>query len=358
MTSYTSILFDMLRPQSSAASSSLKDHWEPTRSMRSLAGYTVVLTGPTSGIGYETLRQLVLSSAHVYLFGRSISRLEHTRDTILSDCTAALSTHQDPSEYSAGDLRFGAQVGRMTLIQCDLSSLHSIQHAAQQFLSMEQTVDLVFANAGVMQAGTTADGFEMMFGTNVLGHHALLKLLLPALRTSAQRRNSKLTGETRVVITASNTHRWVNLPTHLALSPDATNPALGHIHLYGRSKLGNIYTASKLAELSSEADWGIVVCSVHPGGVKSQLGSSNRLLTQVKNWFLIPAPLGAVTQLWGGVGAQAKDVNARYLVPYARVGEESELAKNKEVRDAVWHWCEEQCVKLGVVAKQEDEAAA
>ncbi|TKY85250.1 hypothetical protein EX895_006330 [Sporisorium graminicola] len=342
MASYASILRDMLRPTSTPA-----PHWDPTTSMPLLADRIVILTGPTSGIGYETLRQLILSSAHVYLFGRSLPRLQHTRDTIAAECAAALTACPPESP------RHGAQPGRMSLVECDLSDLLSIQKAAKEFLEREQKVDLVFGNAGVMVAGETVQGYEMMFGTNVLGHHALLRLLLPALQRSASDRNSTTTGETRIILTASNTHHWVDHPSHLDLSPDATNPTLGHIHLYGRSKLGNIYTTAHLARLSTTHRWGMTICSVHPGGVKSQLGSRNRLLTSIKNLFLVPATLGAVTQLWGGTAADSNEVHGRFLVPYARVGTESELARNLDVERNVWAWCEQQCVKHGLINEHE-----
>lgn len=241
----------------------------------------------------------------------------------------------------------------MTLIQCDLSSLASIKKAVREFREREESVDLVFGNAGVMEGGKTEDGYEMMFGTNVLGHHALLRSLLPALRKSAEVRNSKTTAETRVVLTASDTHHWVNHPSHLCLTVDATNPSLGHIHLYGRSKLGNIYTASHLAHLSNQNGWGITVCSVHPGGIKSQLGSGNKLLTRVKNWFLYPATLGAVTQLWGATGTRGDEVQGKYLVPWAQVGVQSELARNTEVQAQVWGWCEQRCVQHGLIGEGE-----
>uniref|UniRef100_V5F3Q2 Dehydrogenase n=2 Tax=Kalmanozyma brasiliensis (strain GHG001) TaxID=1365824 RepID=V5F3Q2_KALBG len=302
----------------------------------------VILTGPTSGIGYETLRQLILSGAHVYLFGRSLERLAHTRDTLSTECATALSS------IPTGSIRHGASPGRMTLIQCDLSDLASVKRGVEEFLTKQDRVDLIFGNAGVMVGGKTVQGYEQMWGTNVLGHHALLRLLLPALRRSE--------AQPRVVLTASDTHRWVDKPQHLTLNDDATNPALGHIHLYGRSKLGNVYTTSYLASLSDREGWGLTVCSVHPGGVKSQLGSSNRLLTSFKNLFLVPATLGAVTQLWGGTGAPKDEVHGKYLVPYARVGEESKLAKDEKVREEVWRWCEAQCVRHGLV--REDEVIA
>ncbi|SOV07210.1 uncharacterized protein UDID_01324 [Ustilago sp. UG-2017a] len=305
MASYRSILKDMLFPSSRPPPTSL---WDPNISMPLLLDRIVVLSGPTAGIGYETLRQLILSSAHVYLFGPN--------------------------------------PGKMTLIQCDLSSLASIKKAVEEFKQKEDRVDLVFGNAGVMEGGKTEEGYELMWGTNVLGHHALIRLLLPLLKTSAQERNSTVTGGKRVVLTASDTHKWVTKPQHLTLSPNATNAKLAHIHLYGRSKLGNVYTAQRLAKLSTANGWGITVCSVHPGGIQSQLGSGGAVLTKVKNWFLWPATLGAVTQLWGAVGAEGGEVQGKYLVPWAKVGEQSELAKDERLEGDVWRWCEEQLRNL------------
>ncbi|KAJ9479850.1 Short-chain dehydrogenase [Pseudozyma hubeiensis] len=347
MASYTSIIREMILPSSSSRPSSSKPHWDPNTSMAPLPDRIVIITGPTSGIGYETLRQLVLSSAHVYLFGRSLSRLEHTRSTLERECTETLASLPKTSS------RYGATPGKMDLIQCDLSDLSSIKRAVEEFCQKESRVDLVFGNAGVMTGGKTAQGYEQMWGTNVLGHHALLRLLLPALRESSTTRNSIQTGETRIILTASDTHRWVNKPIHLTLTDDASNSALGHIHLYGRSKLGNVYTTSHLSQISTRENWGLTVCSVHPGGVKSQLGSSNRLLTGFKNLFLVPATLGAVTQLWGGTGAAAEEVSGKYLVPYARVGRESDLARDEKVRADVWTWCEQQCVKHGLIAQKD-----
>ncbi|ETS61257.1 hypothetical protein PaG_05221 [Moesziomyces aphidis] len=318
-------------------------HWDPS-SMPLLQGRIVILTGPSSGIGYETLRQLVLSSAHVYMFGRNLDKLRATAETIAAEC------RQELARLPVGHARYGAEVGRMTAVQCDLGSLDSVRRAVEEFLSNEESVDVVLCNAGVMESGKTVDGYEIMWGTNVLGHHALLRLLLPALRASAKLRNSVVTGETRVILTSSDTHRWVNKPSHLTPAglDDPDQAGLGFIHLYGRSKLGNILTAKTLAAASDRNHWGITVASVHPGGVKSQLGSTNSLLTRVKNWFLVPATLGAVTQLWAASAANKDSIHGRYLVPWAAVGEESELAKDQSVAQTAWDWCELQCTNKGL----------
>ncbi|PWZ00935.1 NAD(P)-binding protein [Testicularia cyperi] len=346
MASYTHILREVFRDPALTRDKSVR--WDPTKQMKSLSGKVVVLTGPNSGIGYETLRQLVLSDAKVYLFGRSLAKMEAAKKAIHDECVASLA-----NDYADGDLRFNGKVGEMVLVQCDLASLESIQRAAKQFMAMEDHVDLFFGNAGVMIGGQTAEGYELMLGTNVLGHHALIRLLLPALRRAAQQSNSVETGETRVVLTSSGSHNWVDKPVHMSSAglDDVTKTGMNLFHLYGRSKLGNIYTARKLAQIFADNGDGVVVCSVHPGGVKSQLGSENKLLTRIKNLFLDPANLGAVTQLWGAVGAEKNAVDGKYLVPWARVGEESQLAQNDAVRDELWAWCEQQCIKHGLVDK-------
>ncbi|KAN0065082.1 short-chain alcohol dehydrogenase [Thecaphora frezii] len=319
--------------------------WLPDRHMKSLKGKVAVLTGPTAGIGLETARQLVLSNTKVYFFGRNVAKMESVRDTLRTECEAALAA------LKPDDKRFGGAVGEMVLVQCDLSDLDSVKRAADDFLAREQRLDLLFGNAGLVLEGKTQQGYELMLGTNTLAHHALVRLLLPALRRAAA---DGAPGETRVVLTASGAHRFVDQPIHMSpegLDDYRKGKLSNSTHLYGRSKMGNIYTAQKLAALSAASGDGIISCAVHPGAIQSDIGASGALITRIKKWILYPATLGAVTQLWGAVGADAQEVNGRYLVPYARVGELNALGEDAEARDKVWKWCEEQCLMHGLIAE-------
>jgi len=75
-----------------------------------------------------------------------------------------------------------------TFIDCDLTSLKSIQVAAKRFLSASDRLDILVCNAGIMAVdpGTTKEGIEIQFGTNHLGHASLIKLLLPLMLQTAQ----------------------------------------------------------------------------------------------------------------------------------------------------------------------------
>src|SRR6187402_1874653 len=77
---------------------------------------------------------------------------------------------------------------KLTLIQMDLASLSSVQAAAKQFLTFSPRLDILMNNAGIMAvpAQLTADGYEIQFGTNHLGHALLTKLLLPTMLHTAQ----------------------------------------------------------------------------------------------------------------------------------------------------------------------------
>ncbi|MCA9896011.1 MAG: SDR family NAD(P)-dependent oxidoreductase, partial [Anaerolineae bacterium] len=131
-------------------------------------GKIVVITGANSGLGYETALALARKNAHVVMTSRSIEKGEKARAEILK---------QVPN----------AQVDVMRL---DLANLASIREFVEAFNNRCDRLDQLYNNAGVMALpkSKTADGFEMQFGTNHLGHFALTSLLLPKLLTTPNSR--------------------------------------------------------------------------------------------------------------------------------------------------------------------------
>ena len=116
-------------------------------------GKTVVVTGATGGLGYETALALAKAGADVILTGR------------------------DDRKGQSAIEKIGRQVtdAKVNYERLDLASLTSIADFAQRMVA-RQSLDLLINNAGVMalpRRQTTADGFEMQFGTNHLGHFAL-----------------------------------------------------------------------------------------------------------------------------------------------------------------------------------------
>ena len=124
-------------------------------------GKVAVVTGGNSGIGYEAALALAGKGARVILAVRSAEKGQ-------AAVTAIQRAHP------------GAQAEVMAL---DLSNLESVRRFAETFLQRFETLPLLINNAGVMALPytRTADGFEMQFGTNHLGHFALTGLLMPAI---------------------------------------------------------------------------------------------------------------------------------------------------------------------------------
>lgn len=141
--------------------------WEDP-SAWSLAGRTVVLTGPTSGLGRAAAAGLAAMGARLVLVGRDEGRLVQTRDELVA-----------------------AHPGLETaLVVADMSSLASVRAAAETILATQPRVDVVVDNAGAMFAerAETPDGFERSFATMVLGPFVLVGRLLPRLLESPDAR--------------------------------------------------------------------------------------------------------------------------------------------------------------------------
>ena len=154
-----------------------KRNWT-AEDMPDLSGKVAVVTGANSGIGFETPRGLARKGAHVVLASRDEAK-----------GTAAMRELQ--SELPQASLEL------MTL---DLADLSSVRSFAEAYLSSHDRLDILVNNAGVMAIPyrETADGFEMQFGTNHLGHFALTGLLLPVILD---------TPGARVVTVSSGLHR-------------------------------------------------------------------------------------------------------------------------------------------------------
>ncbi len=134
-------------------------HWTET-DIPNLTGKTAVVTGANSGLGYHTARALAAAGAQVIMACRSESTATQALD--------ALRGEVDDASIEFAPL--------------DLASLESVRTFASGLEN--RPIDLLINNAGVMAVpySKTADGFEMQFGTNHLGHFALTGLLLDQIR--------------------------------------------------------------------------------------------------------------------------------------------------------------------------------
>ena len=203
-----------------------------------LAGKRVLVTGASAGLGVETTRALVAHGAAVTMAVRDLTKGAAARDEILATVPDA-------------DLE---------LRLLDLADLTSVRTCANGFLDDHERLDVLIANAGIMACpfGTSADGFELQFGTNHLGHFLLATRLLPALIA---------TGDARVVLLSSAGHRFSDVDLDdLAFEHQEYDPWVA----YGRAKTANVLCAVGLDQ--RYRDQGVRAFAVHPGGIHTELG--------------------------------------------------------------------------------------
>ncbi|MGX1756387.1 oxidoreductase [Streptomyces lydicus] len=202
-------------------------------------GRSAVVTGANSGLGYATARELARHGARVLLACRNEARGMAALDRLRSDVPTA------EAEFRPLDL-------------ADLSSVRDFAAALDDFDG--DRLDLLINNAGVMALPyrTTADGFEMQFGTNHLGHFALTGLLLPKLLA---------TPGARVVTVSSMLHALADLDyTDL-------NSARSYRRwvAYSRSKSANLLFTHELTRRLAAAGSQVVAAAAHPGYASTNL---------------------------------------------------------------------------------------
>jgi NAD(P)-dependent dehydrogenase (short-subunit alcohol dehydrogenase family) len=196
-----------------------------------------LITGATSGIGRVTALELSRRGWHVVLAVRN----SDVRDALL---LAFLQEVHDPA--------------RVTVINLDLSDLASVQQCAKKFLSLNLPLHALILNAGVAgQHGVTAQGYELAFGINHLGHFLLTELLTPKLCE---------TPNSRVVTVASRAHHYARNGIHWDKVQRSTRSLWG-IQAYAVSKLANIWFSNHLSRRLMGT--GVSTYALHPGVVRT-----------------------------------------------------------------------------------------
>jgi len=200
----------------------------------------VLITGANSGIGYEAARALAQHGATVVMACRSRSKAD--------DAVARIAATK-PS-------------GTTEVLEMDLSDLDSVKNAAAEFLSAHDRLDILVNNAGLMATPEqrTAQGFEMQFGVNHLGHFVLTGLLLDALRA---------TPESRVVSISSQGHR----PGKMNFDDLNSEKSYSPWPAYFQSKLANLLFTRELQRRLAEDDADVIAVAAHPGGSNTNLGT-------------------------------------------------------------------------------------
>ncbi|MBD2261329.1 SDR family NAD(P)-dependent oxidoreductase [Pseudanabaena sp. FACHB-2040] len=259
-----------------------------------LKGKRFLITGASSGIGLETARSLVSHGASVVGAVRNLAKAE-----------PATASVRDAASPGGGSLE---------LINLDLASLQSVRACADKLLADGQPFDAIIANAGVMATpfGRTIDGFEVQFGTNHLGHFALINGIEPLLADNG-----------RLVVLSSLAHRGADIDLD---DPNFEQQAYDSWVAYSRSKTANSLFAVEFDR--RHRDRGIRAASVMPGNSLTDL--PRHLLPEDLQGLLqtvdaarteagLPPkelkeiPQAAATSVWAAVVANKDEIGGHYL---------------------------------------------
>ncbi len=188
----------------------------------------------------------------------------------------------------------------------------------------------------------TAEGYEIQFGVNHIGHFLLTKLLLPTLLKTADEPNA----DVRIINLSSDAYK-IAASSGINFA-DTSLPSSSVWSRYGQSKLANILFAKALATRYDK----ILSVAVHPGVVDTNLANTwlgnfawlNRLLGSL---FLKTVQEGAKNQLWAATAERAGIESGRYYTPVGVKDEGSGYANDAKMADELWEWSLKQCTEHG-----------
>lgn len=242
-------------------------------------GRSVVITG-TGGLGFQDALALARAGADVTIAGRNAAK----------------------GEAALNHIRAAVPDAQIQFEEVDLARLDSIARFAERLRNSRASLDILINNAAVMtppQRQTTADGFELQFGTNYLGHFALTAQLLPLLQKGDAPRVINLSS----IAARQGTIDFDDLQAERNYKP---------MPVYAQSKLASLLFAFELQRRSTAEGWGITSIAAHPGIARTDLLTnapgerSPSALARTWLWFMFqPAAQGALPTLYAATASQA-----------------------------------------------------
>lgn len=243
------------------------------------SGRTALITGANSGLGLESVRALAQRGARVVLACRSLAKAEAACRELAAD---------------------GG--GELIPLELNLADLASVRHGAAQVAERCGAIDLLINNAGVMAPPRqlSAQGFELQFAVNHLGHFALTQQLLPLLRPGA-----------RVVHVSSGASYFGRIAFH-DLQGEQRYDAWA---AYAQSKLANVMTALELQRRLDAQGAEVLSIAAHPGLARTNLQPTSvaargsrveALAYRLMDPLFQSAAMGALPQLYAATAPNAE----------------------------------------------------
>jgi len=278
-------------------------------------GKVAIVTGSSSGIGYETARVLANKNAEVIMAVRNLQKGNAALDKI----------------------KAGYQDADIKVMELDLASLESIRRFAEDFNKNFFRLDLLINNAGVMMPpySKTADGFELQFGTNHLGHFALTGLLMDLIIN---------TENSRVVNVSSTSHKSGKIDFD---DLDWEKRTYKKMRAYGDSKIANIYFTYELQRKLERAGSNTIAVASHPGWTGTELQRHVGFVHFLNRFFAQRIEMGALPTLYAAIAPDVK--GGDYYGPagwlemrgYPKKVESNKLSHDEEISKKLWDLSEE-----------------
>jgi len=250
-------------------------NWTPDR-LPDLAGMKYLITGGNSGIGLEAAKMLAAAGGDIIIACRN----------------------RDKAAAAVDQLTALAR-GKVSVVHLDLSNLGSVRQAARDVRAAHSTLDALINNAGIMQTPQlqTADGFEMQFGTNHLGHFLLDGLLFDLVEAA----------KGRIVTVSSVAHKYGKINFDDLMLTRSYGPTKA----YTQSKLANLMFALELDRKLTAAGSSVSSIACHPGYSNTQLQSTgpsgflNSLYKLTNPLLAQPSQKGAIPTVLSAAGEEA-----------------------------------------------------
>ncbi|KAI3532912.1 short-chain dehydrogenase [Colletotrichum filicis] len=306
-----SALSNMFPPKASFTEANLPDQSDKV----------FIVTGSSGGLGKELTKILYQKNAKIYMACRS----EAKTAAVIKELKELYPNSHGHAEY----------------LHLDLNDLTTIKQSAQEFLSKETRLDVLWNNAGVMTpppGSKTAQGYELQLGTNNLAPFLFTHFLRPVLSGTAKvaPRDS-----VRVVWVSSSTAAMAPKPPIDFSNMDYAKDE-GQVQKYARSKAGNVLHGTEFARRVSGE--GIISVSLDPGIFMTDLQRTMPLWQRIIVKFLAHKPInGAYTELFAGLSPTITEKNnGGWVVPFGQLAVGRQDLRDKELGKKYWEWTEKQ----------------
>ncbi len=275
------------------------------KSTELMTGKTCVVSGSTSGVGFEAVKQLAKGGANIVLVCRNENKAEDVKTLLLK-------------EYPI----------QADVVVSNFSCLNDVRKAAAFICDRYEAIDLLINSAGLhsTKRHLTEDGNELVFQVNHIAPFLFTMLLLDAIKKSKQG---------RIIQVNSEGHRFGGLK--LDDLNWAKRPYIG-LRAYGASKTAQIMTVKKLTEKLNGSN--VTINAMHPGGVRTNIGSNNGWLYRAwlhgVVWHSLKDPIISGEALYYlSAASELKETTGKY---FNLTIDEKPMphALDEKVREAIW----------------------